>query len=93
MRHHINTTWAKVLLALVIGYILQFPAKLIEDAVIGWINHRIAGRHQVLIPWVEKLLTILIQWVAPFTAAILLIWVAITLDRRQRATTKGESNA
>lgn len=72
----------KLLGAGFVGYMLHFPGRLIENAVMGWIQEWLEGKNQYLLPLTEQILTIFIEWVAPMAGAFGMIWLAFFVGAR-----------
>ena len=85
MRKRLSVPGLKLIGSLVLGYLLhKFPARFIEDSLMGWLQNWLAERQEFLYPLTEQILTIFIAWIAPMIGAIAVVWLVFYLGTKQQ---------
>lgn len=75
----------KIISAAVLGYFAHFPARFLEDILMGWLQDWLAERQEFLYPLTQQTITILIEWIVPIVGAIVIVWLVFYLGTRHRS--------
>jgi hypothetical protein len=67
-----KTVWALLLVPLTL--VAHFLLKLVEDAVVGWVNHQIQKYLGIVSPNVEQVVDFFVAWGLPFLAAVIVLY-------------------
>lgn len=60
-----------------LGQVLRLPGRLIEDAIMGWINQQISGRFNLGPPESQIWANFLFDWALPTALGVLIVWACI----------------
>ena len=70
-------------------WVLKLPLRLMEDALLGWVNRKIAEHIGLIFTTLEASISILIQWGIPAAMACVIVYIAYiagVISERKRIT-------